>query len=206
MSVTELRAEELTLVGGDMVLLRGLDLRARAGRMTGVSGPSGSGKTTLLYALGGLIGPAKGRLLLDGQPAVPWREVSVGVIFQNLCLVSLLSAEETVGLALQARGLARGDISQRTGEALEAVGLTDHAPQLIGDLSGGQRQRVAVARVIASQPDVILADEPTAALDEHWRDVVLDLLRAEARRGAVVVIVSSDRDVTAVCDELVTLE
>ncbi|HWE33965.1 MAG TPA: ATP-binding cassette domain-containing protein [Solirubrobacteraceae bacterium] len=206
MSVTEMRAEDLTLVGGETVLVRQLDLRARAGSLTGVTGVSGSGKTTLLYALGGLIAPAHGRVLLDGRPAVAWRDAPVGMIFQNLCLVSLLSAQETVALPLQARGLRREEIFRRAAAALEALGLTDHAPQLIGDLSGGQRQRVAVARVLASEPDVVLADEPTAAIDEHWRDVVRDLLRAQARRGAVVVIASSDPEVTAACDELVTLQ
>jgi putative ABC transport system ATP-binding protein len=205
-SVTEMRAEDLTLVGGETVLVRALDLRARAGRLTGVTGASGSGKTTLLYALGGLIAPANGRLLLDGHPAVPWRDATVGLIFQNLCLVSLLSAQETVALPLQARGLPREEIERRTAAALEAVGLSEHAPQLVGDLSGGQRQRVAVARVVALEPQVILADEPTAALDERWRRVVLELLRGEARRGAVVVIASSDAEVITTCDERITLE
>jgi putative ABC transport system ATP-binding protein len=205
-SVSEMRAEDLTLVGGETMLLRDLDLRARAGELTGVTGPSGSGKTTLLYALGGLIAPAWGRLLLDGRPAVAWREATVGLILQNLCLVSLLSAQETVSLPLQARGVSREQIAERAEAALEAVGLSDHGPQLVGDLSGGQRQRVAVARAVASEPDVILADEPTAALDERWRDVVLGLLRDQARRGAVVVIASSDGEVMAACDELVTLQ
>jgi len=192
-----MRAEGLTLAGGETMLVREFDLRARAGQLTGVTGASGSGKTTLLYALGGLIPPARGRLLLDGQPAVLWRDAPAGLIFQNLCLVSLLNTQETVSLPLQARGLPRAEIARRTSAALEAVGLTDHAPQLVGDLSGGQRQRVAVARVLAATPDVILADEPTAALDERWREVVLELLRGEARRGAVVVIASSDDEVTS---------
>lgn len=201
-----MRAEGLTLVGGETVLVRDFELSARSGSLTGVTGASGCGKTTLLYALGGLIAPAKGRLLIDGRPAVLWRDAPAGLIFQNLCLVSLLSTQETVSLPLQARGLSREQIARRTTEALEAVGLADHASQLVGDLSGGQRQRVAVARVLASEPDVILADEPTAALDERWRGVVLDLLRGEARRGSVVVIASSDTEVTSACDELVTLE
>lgn len=201
-----MKAEGVTLVGGETVLVRDLELIARAGCLTGVTGASGSGKTTLLYALGGLIAPAQGRLLLDGRPVVTWREVPVALIFQNLCLVSLLSTQETVALPLQARALGRDQIAQRSGAALDAVGLSDHAAQLVGDLSGGQRQRVAVARAVASEPDVILADEPTAALDERWREVVLDLLRREARRGAIVVIASSDSDVTSVCDEVVTLD
>ncbi len=96
-------------------------------------------------------------------------------------------------------------MAQRSAAALELLGLGEHGAQLVGELSGGQRQRVAIARALAGTPDVILADEPTSALDPHWRQVVLDLLVSEARRGAVVVVASSDAEVTAVCDDLVRL-
>jgi putative ABC transport system ATP-binding protein len=205
MSVEELRAEGITLLGGETVVVRDLDLHARAGHVMGVTGPSGSGKTTVLYALCGLIPAAGGRLLVDGRSAVPWRDASVGLILQNLCLVPLLTAQETVALPLQASGTSRIEVAERSLAALDAIGLADHAAQLVGDLSGGQRQRVAVARALASHHDVVLADEPTSALDEHWRGVVLDLLVREATRGAVVVVASSDAEVTSICDEIVTL-
>jgi putative ABC transport system ATP-binding protein len=204
-SVEEMRAEGITLLGGDTVVVRDLDFHARAGQVIGVTGPSGAGKTTVLYALGGLIPTAGGRLLVDGRSVVPWRDASVGLILQNLCLVPLLSAQETVALPLQATGTPRSEVADRSLAALAALGLDEHAAQLVGDLSGGQRQRVAVARALASRNDVVLADEPTSALDEHWRGVVLDLLVAEARRGAVVVLASSDPEVTSICDEVVSL-
>ncbi len=200
-----MRAEGITLLGGEAVVVRDLDLLARAGQVIGVTGPSGSGKTTVLYALGGLIPTAAGRLLVDGRSVVPWRDESLGLILQNLCLVPLLSAQETVALPLQASRTPRGEVAERSLAALAALGLDEHAAQLVGDLSGGQRQRVAVARALASQHDVVLADEPTSALDEHWRGVVLELLVNEARRGAVVVVASSDPEVTSICDEIVTL-
>lgn len=205
MSVEEMRAERITLLGGDTVVVRDLDLLARAGQVIGVTGPSGSGKTTVLYALGGLIPTAGGRLLVDGRSVVPWRDASLGLILQNLCLVPLLSAQETVALPLQASGTPRAEVAERSLAALAALGLDEHAAQLVGDLSGGQRQRVAVARALASRHDVVLADEPSSALDEHWRGVVLELLVNEARRGAVVVVASSDPEVTSICDEIVTL-
>lgn len=205
MSVSELTAEGLSVLGGDDVLIRDLDLSVRAGQITGVTGASGSGKTSLLYAIGGLIPAAHGRLLADGDPIVLWRDASVGLIFQNLCLVPLLSAQETVALPMQARGRPRFEIEQRSVAALEMLGLGDHTHQLVDDLSGGQRQRVAVARALAGQPDVILADEPASALDARWREVVLDLLVNEAKRGAIVVLASSDAEVMAVCDQVVTL-
>jgi putative ABC transport system ATP-binding protein len=123
----------------------------------------------------------------------------------RLVSVPLLTAQETVALPLQAKGVPRADVAERSAAALSVVGLAEHTVQLVGDLSGGQRQRVAVARAVASRPDAILAHEPTSALDPHWRQVVLDLLTAEARRGAVVVIASSDTEVISVCDRLITL-
>jgi putative ABC transport system ATP-binding protein len=205
MSVSEIRAECLSLVGDRTLLVKDLDLYARAGEMLGIAGPSGSGKTTLLYAIGGLLPPERGRLLVDGRQLVLWKDAAVGLIFQNLCLVPLLSAQETVGLPLQAMGAPRAEVAERSGAVLSALGLGEHTAQLVGELSGGQRQRVAVARALASRPDVILADEPTSALDAHWRQVVLDLLKAEARRGAVVVVASSDLEVTSACDEVIRL-
>ncbi|HTX11926.1 MAG TPA: ATP-binding cassette domain-containing protein [Solirubrobacteraceae bacterium] len=205
MSVGELKAEGLSIRDDATVFVKNLDLQVRAGQMLGVGGPSGSGKTTLLYAIGGLLPAAGGRMLLDGSPVVLWRDASVGIVFQNLCLVPLLSAQETVALPLQAKGISKREVAERSAAALTVLGLGEHTAQLVGELSGGQRQRVAVARALATQPDVILADEPTSALDPHWRQVVLELLIAEARRGAVVVVASSDSEVTSVCDALITL-
>jgi putative ABC transport system ATP-binding protein len=205
MTIAEVRATGLAVRAGRISGARGVDLHARAGRILGLTGPSGSGKTTLLYALAGLT-RAAGELLVDGRPVVLWRDASAGLIFQNLCLVALLSAEETVALPLQAKGTPRAQAARASAAVLSKLGLTDHAAQQVGDLSGGQRQRVAVARALVSTPDVILADEPTSALDPHWRQVVLDLLIDEARRGAVVIVASSDSEVTSVCDELITLD
>jgi putative ABC transport system ATP-binding protein len=143
--------------------------------------------------------------LVDGQALVLWRDASVGLVFQHLCLVPLLTAHETVALPLQAKGVLKNKVAERAGAALSVLGLGEHGAQLVAQLSGGQRQRVAVARALAARPDVILADEPTSALDSHWRNVVLDLLLAEARRGAVVVVSSSDAEVTEVCEDVVTL-
>jgi putative ABC transport system ATP-binding protein len=205
MSVGEIAGEALSIRDDTTVLIEDLDLRVRSGEILGVSGPSGSGKTTLLYAIGGLVPAAGGRMLVDGAPVVLWKDVSVGLVFQNLCLVPLLSAEETVALPLQAEGMPKTEVAERSSAALSGLGLGEHTAQLVGELSGGQRQRVAVARALATRPDVILADEPTSALDPHWRQVVLELLIAEARRGAVVVVVSTDPVLTSACDAVIEL-
>jgi putative ABC transport system ATP-binding protein len=205
MSVRELRAEAFTIRSGESVLVEGLSLAADAGQVVGVTGRSGVGKTSLVYALAGLIAPAAGRLLVDGRESVLWRDVALGLILQNLGVAPVLSAHETVGLPLQARGWSRAEVASVTRAELESLGLADHGGQLIDELSGGQRQRVAVARALAGAPDVILADEPTAALDPHWRAVVLSQLADHASRGAIVLIASSDGEVLKACDNVITL-
>ncbi|MGA2008930.1 MAG: ATP-binding cassette domain-containing protein [Solirubrobacteraceae bacterium] len=205
MSISELRGEDLAVLGGEAIILRGIDVVVGAGEILGLSGPSASGKTSLLYALGGLAPLAAGRVLIDGRPALAWRDAVTGIILQNLCLVPILSAEETVALPLQSTAVPRTDVARRAAAALDQLGLADHARQLVGTLSGGQRQRVAVARTLATGPDLILADEPTSALDEHWRDVVLDQLVTHARRGAVVIVASGNTDVISVCDRVLSL-
>jgi putative ABC transport system ATP-binding protein len=205
MSIAELRGEDLALVGGSTTILGGLDVHAVAGEVLAITGPSASGKTSLLYALGGLTPLAAGRLLADGDVTIPWRDLSTAIVLQNLCLVSTLTAQETVGLPLQAAGVPRSDVARRAAGALERLGLGDHLTQLVGTLSGGQRQRVAVARALAAEADLLLADEPTSALDEHWRAVVLDELVAQARRGAIVIVASGDPEVLAACDRVVDL-
>jgi putative ABC transport system ATP-binding protein len=205
MSLGAIVAERLVLSGDRDALPGEVDLRAQAGEMIAIAGPSGSGKTTLLHTLGGLLAPAAGRLLIDGRPGVLWRESSVGIVFQNLCLIGLLTASETVALPLQARGLPRGEVAAAAAAALSGLGLADHERQLIVELSGGQRQRVALARVLAATPEVILADDPTSALDARWREVALAALADQARSGALVIIASADAEVVAACDRAVTL-
>jgi putative ABC transport system ATP-binding protein len=205
LTIDTITAEGLTVFGGDTVVAEDLHFSVGRGQVLGITGPSGSGKTTLLYALAGLAGPASGRLLIDGVPVVLWRDVSAGIVFQNLCLVPTLSAQDTVAIPLQAKGTPAKEVARSSASALETLGLGEHGAQLVPELSGGQRQRVALARALAGEPDVVLADEPTAALDPHWRAVVLTLLVDRARDGAVVVIASSDPEVIAVCDQVVQL-
>jgi putative ABC transport system ATP-binding protein len=205
MSIEDLCAEKISVLAGETTILERLTIRARAGEIVGLRGPSASGKTSLLYVLAGLTSPAAGAVLIDGRPAVAWRDQATGIIFQNLCLVPTLSAEESVALALQTSATPRAEVARRTAAELDRLGLGDHTAQLVGTLSGGQRQRVAVARALATNPDLILADEPTSALDEHWRDIVLEQLVAHARRGAIVIVASGDADVTSACDREISL-
>lgn len=180
-----------------------VSLVAGPGAVLAVTGPSGAGKTTLLGVLGGLLAPTAGSAEYDGGP-VGTRDGEprdgTALVLQTYGLVPSLTAEENVAIALRARRAAPADASARALAALERVGVGDLAERLIQELSGGQLQRVAVARALALEPDVLLADEPTSELDERNRDLVVAEIRLEAERGAVVVLATHDPDVAAMCD------
>jgi putative ABC transport system ATP-binding protein len=166
-------------------VLDGLDLEMAAGGFYALMGPSGSGKTTLLNLIGGLDRPDQGELLVAGENLAAlggaelsrWRADSVGFVFQGFNLIPVLSALENVELPLRLAPLGSRERREHALTALRLVGLEDRARHLPRQLSGGQEQRVAIARAIATDPLVILADEPTGDLDRSSAAAVLDLLR-----------------------------
>jgi putative ABC transport system ATP-binding protein len=191
----ELWAQQLGVEIGSRKILDGAELKVAAREMVVVTGPSGSGKTTLLLVMAGLQNPDRGQVLLDGEPLAQSGDLRrrIGVVLQNHGLVSVLTAAENVAIVLQARGVDRAEVTQRTAEVLSALGLSDHSDRLVRDLSGGQRQRVGVARALVGAPEVLLADEPTSELDVERRAQVLTLLREHAERGNIVVVASHDQ-------------
>jgi putative ABC transport system ATP-binding protein len=197
--------EEVTVCNADTVLISDLSLSIEAGDVLAITGPSGTGKSSLIHVLAGLAAPSSGRVIHGGRPVAPHGDASLGLILQHHHLPAMLSAHEVVSLPLQARGLNRSEIAERSDGMLAALGLGDQAHQLIWELSGGQRQRVAVARALAGDPEVILADEPVAGLDSGFRTVVVDRLLDAARAGAMVIIASSDPELIANCTRVVTL-
>lgn len=189
-------------------VLRDVSLTARPGRMLAVLGASGSGKTTVLALLGGLVAPTSGEVRLDGARVVvddATRLARTGIVLQANGLVPVLTVRENVEVALQVRGVPRHDVGPRALAALQRVGLDDLGGRLVDQLSGGQQQRAGVARALVVVPDVLLADEPTSELDAGTRDLVVAQLRAEADRGAVVVVATHDPDVASVCDDALEL-
>jgi putative ABC transport system ATP-binding protein len=184
-------------------VLREVSLLAAPGRMVAVTGPSGAGKTTLLWTMAGLLRPTTGTVavggtvLRDRDHAVAQQVVLVP---QDNGLAPVLTAAENLLVALLASGLAPGDARRATAEGLRRLGLAGQADQLVEELSGGQQQRTAVARGLALRGDVLLADEVTSELDAANRRLVLDLLRAEAERGAAVILATHDPDAAATCD------
>ena len=199
----QLTVDGLTMVYGRQLVLQDLSLVVEPGQLLAVTGPSGAGKTTLLWAMAGLLRPARGTVALGAQPlrdrahAVAERVV---LIPQDNGLAAILTASENVQVALVASGMPAPEVRRRTAEALDTLGLSGQSEQLVEELSGGQQQRTAVARGLALHGDVLLADEVTSELDAQNRQLVLDLLRAEARRGAAVVFATHDPEAAAACD------
>jgi putative ABC transport system ATP-binding protein len=184
-------------------VLRAVTLRVEPGQMIAVTGPSGAGKTTLLWSLAGLVRPDQGTVLVDGEsPRNRDAACAVGVVLipQDNALATVLTAHENVLVPLLAGKVPADEAQARTTESLDAVGLAGAGDQLVEELSGGQQQRVAVARGLAQRGTVVLADEPTSELDAVNRGRVVALLRAEADRGAAVVLATHDPEAAAECD------
>lgn len=195
----EVRTHAVSVIRSDVRLIDSVDVVAVPGQIVAVTGPSGSGKTTLLSILAGLFEPDSGHV----EPADRFHRA--GVIFQGYCLLPTLTAAENVELPLQVRGVAPAEVGQRARDALTRAGLDEVPDRLAEELSGGQRQRVAVARALAVEPGLLIADEPTAELDAATAALVFAALRAEADAGAAVVLATHDLDLAAQCDSVVHL-
>ena len=182
---------------GLVLALDGVSFRLEPGEFALLTGPSGCGKSTLLNMVAGFDRPDEGRVLVDGDCVAQMRDTAryrrevVGMVFQLHHLIPALTAEENVALPLIPAGVAADERGRRARKALEDVGLARYAGQRPGELSGGERQRVAIARALILRPRLLLADEPTGALDSAAGTVVLELLATLARRTAMTVLVVS---------------
>ncbi len=193
--------------------INGLSLDVAAGSLVILLGPSGCGKTTLLSCLGGILRPKSGAIkfdgvdvtTLDGRALAKYRRDTVGIVFQAFNLVPSLTALENVMVPLRAAGMSRAASRRRAEELLTRVNLADRLKHRPGDLSGGQQQRVAVARAIALDPPLILADEPTAHLDFIQVEEVLRLIRSLAEGERVVVVATHDSRILPMADHVVEL-
>ena len=199
----------------DLRALQEVDLEVRAGELTLLMGPSGSGKTTLLSILGCILRASEGTLEVLGEDVstLPESELprirreGIGFVFQGFNLFPALTAAENVALALDVRGIRAGAAKKRGEELLAEVGLAQRGRAFPADLSGGQKQRVAIARALAGDPPILLADEPTAALDSTSGRTVIELLQRLARvRGRAVVMVTHDPRVLSFGDRIIHLE
>lgn len=212
-----LQLRDVTRVHGDganeVHALRGVSFAAHAGELVAVMGPSGSGKSTLLTIAGGLDQPTQGVVEVEGvnltfldlQGRARMRRTSIGYVFQGFNLIPALTAAENVALPRELDGASARAARQEAHRALEEVGIGDLADRFPDDMSGGQQQRVAIARAIVGERRLILADEPTGALDTETGEEILQLLRARCDAGAAGVLVTHEARHAAWADRVVFL-
>jgi putative ABC transport system ATP-binding protein len=206
--------KEYTLGKTIVRALRGLDLSIDEGEIVAIMGPSGSGKSTLMHILGALDVPSGGQALIDGQnlqelkewQLVALRGKRIGFVFQTFNLIQTLSAQRNVELPMIFQRIGRRQRAQRARQLLERVGLSDRMQHKPNELSGGERQRVAVARSLANDPEIILADEPTGNLDTESGQAILDLLEGlSSQDGKTVILVTHDPEAAAIAHRVVKL-
>ncbi len=194
-----------TVGANDLHVLKGIDIDIAPGELVSIMGASGSGKSTLLNILGLLDNYDTGEYFLDGQlirdlsesRAAALRSRLLGFVFQSFNLIAFKTAAENVALPLYYQGVPRRERNRLAEEYLDRVGLLDRAAHLPRELSGGQQQRVAIARALIAKPKVILADEPTGALDSATSLELMDVLRRINQSGVTMIIVTHEHDIAA---------
>lgn len=209
MSVPLIRARGVTRVyklgGGDVHALRGVDLDIGRGEYCAIMGASGSGKSTFMNLVGALDRPSSGELVIDGEPLqdkrpdelAQFRNRAVGFVFQQFNLLPRTTALDNVALPLLYRGWSLRKRRERAEECLRMVGLAERMDHHPSQLSGGQQQRVAIARALAGKPAIVLADEPTGALDSQTSDDVMDIFDRLNADGITLIVVTHEAEVGA---------
>lgn len=195
-------------------VLKGINFKVQEGELVAIMGSSGSGKSTLLNILGMLDVSDEGEYLLDKieiknldeTKAAKYRNQFLGFVFQSFNLINYKNAIENVALPLYYRGISRRERQDSALEYLEKVGLKNWAKHLPSELSGGQKQRVAIARALVSKPKVLLADEPTGALDSKTSNEVMAIIQKINNEGKTILVVTHEQDIANMCKRVVKLK
>jgi|TARA_B110000240_G_scaffold56801_1_gene64653 putative ABC transport system ATP-binding protein len=195
-------------------VLKGINLQIQEGELVAIMGSSGSGKSTLLNIIGMLDNYDSGSYQLDSVPikdldetkAAKYRNKFLGFVFQSFNLINYKTAIENIALPLYYQGIASKERQKIALDYLDKVGLKDWASHLPSELSGGQKQRIAIARALASKPKVLLADEPTGALDSKTSDEVMELIIQINQEGKTILVVTHEQEVANMCNRIITLK
>ena len=195
-------------------VLKGINLEIKEGELVAIMGSSGSGKSTLLNIIGMLDNYDKGKYLLDDvliknldeTKAAKYRNRFLGFVFQSFNLINYKTAIENISLPLYYQGLVRNERQSIAMEYLDKVGLANWSSHLPSELSGGQKQRIAIARALASKPKVLLADEPTGALDSTTSQEIMELIKQINKEGKTIIIVTHEQEIAKMCNRIITLK
>ena len=195
-------------------VLKGIDLHIKKGELVAIMGSSGSGKSTLLNIIGMLDNHDEGTYILDDvviknlneTTAAKYRNKFLGFVFQSFNLINYKTALENIALPLYYQGISRKNRQNIANEYLSKVGLSNWAEHLPSELSGGQKQRIAIARAMASRPKVLLADEPTGALDSKTSQEVMSLIKKINNEGKTILVVTHELDIAKMCNRIITLK
>jgi len=207
-AVTAMKLEGVSKLYGSVKALDNVSFELRKGEFLTMLGPSGSGKTTSLRAIAGFIQPTAGRLLIEGRDmtGVPPQKRNIGMMFQDYALFPHMTVLENIGYPLETRGIKRGEREKRSMEMLEIVGLAHCATRYPKEMSGGQQQRVALARALVFKPDIVLLDEPMAALDKKLRgQMQIEIMHITRQVGATVVSVTHDQEEALVMSDRIAI-
>jgi putative ABC transport system ATP-binding protein len=214
-TVISVRDVKRDYIMGETVVraLRGITLDIERGEFVAIMGPSGSGKSTLMHLIGCLDTPTSGKLYVEGedvsemdeQQLAIMRNRKIGFVFQQFNLLTRITVLENVMTPLMYAGISPKERRAQAAEALDRVGLSDRLNHRPAELSGGQRQRVAIARALVMRPSIILADEPTGALDTDTGNLILNLFHGINAEGKTVIVVTHDPEVGAVCRRWINL-
>ena len=203
-----IRLNDIVMKFGDFTALHGINVHVKEGEFFTFLGPSGCGKTTTLRTLTGFIEPAEGTVIVGGKDIthVPIEDRNIGIVFQSYALFPTMTVYDNIAFGLKIKKMKKAEVDKRVREIAKKVDLSDEQlKKAVSQLSGGQQQRVAIARAISTRPPIIMADEPTGALDSKTGHEVLQFLQQLNKEGSTVILITHDNGIAATARRCVRL-